>query len=440
MRTVVVGAGPTGLFTAIALARRGYKVTVVDRDPGPPSDPTAVWPRKGVMQFHHAHTFRGQVVDVLRDEMPPVLDDLIAAGARIATAEGRPLALLCRRATFERIMWRRAAEAQNLELVCGHVDGVTHDHGRIVGVTVDGRTLPADLVIDASGRSSRFTHGIRPSAEGGDCGAVYVTRQYQLFDSADTGPMNSPIGLSLSFVGYLAIAFLHDNGAFSITLTHDGTDKRLRLLRRDEVFDDAMGTIPTLADWIDPSRAQPISPVQPGGRLYNTYRGQLDGAGRPALVGLISVGDAVCTTTPLAGRGVTLALMQARELVRALEMNGADIVTATTQFDHWCTTNIRPWFDDHRYTDTDRVRRWSGGDVDVSRPLPSDLIVAAAEADPTLRNLVGPYTTMDALPVSLAAAQARARAIYARGWRPSVPDGPTREQLSAAVSRTPAAA
>lgn len=441
MRTVIVGAGPTGLFTAIALARRGHEVTVVDRDPGPPSDPTTVWRRKGVMQFHHAHTFRGQVIDALRAEMPDVLDELITAGSRIATTgENRPVALLCRRATFERIVWSRAVAAQGLELVCGHVDGITHDHGRIIGVPVDGRTLPADLVIDASGRSSRFTDGIRPSAEGGDCGAVYVTREYQLFDSTDTGPMNSPIGLSLSFVGYLAIAFLHDNGAFSITLTHDGTDKRLRLLRRDQVFDDVVRTIPLLADWTDASRAQPISPVLPGGRLYNTYRGQLDGAGRPALHGLISVGDAVCTTTPLAGRGVTLALMQAGQLVRTLEVHGRDIATATMQFDHWCTHHIRPWFDDHRYTDTDRVRRWSGGEVDISRPLPSDLIVAAAEADPALKDLVDPYTTMDALPASLAPAQARAREIYAHGWRPPVPDGPTREQLSSAVSRTPAAA
>jgi 2-polyprenyl-6-methoxyphenol hydroxylase-like FAD-dependent oxidoreductase len=30
MRTVIVGAGPTGLYTAIALARRGHDVVVID--------------------------------------------------------------------------------------------------------------------------------------------------------------------------------------------------------------------------------------------------------------------------------------------------------------------------------------------------------------------------------------------------------------------------
>jgi 2-polyprenyl-6-methoxyphenol hydroxylase-like FAD-dependent oxidoreductase len=439
VRTIVVGAGPTGLFTAIALARRGRDVVVVDREPGPPSSNT-VWDRRGVMQFHHAHTFRAQVVEALRAEMPDVLDDLIAIGATIATANSRPAALLCQRTTFERVLWNRAAAEPGVRLLCGHVDGIEHTGRRAVGITVDGRFLPADLVIDASGRSSRFTYGFRPQPEGGDCGAVYVTRQYRLLDRTDIGPMNSPIGLSLGFSGYMAIAFLHDDGAFSITFTHDGTDKRLRLLRRDDAFDDAVRAIPLLTEWIDPTRAQPVSRALPGGRLYNTYRGQLDAAGRPALPGLISVGDAVCTTTPLAGRGVALALMQARQLVRILESSCTDIATATTQFDHWCCTHIRPWFDDHRYTDADRMRRWAGGDVDLGRRLPSDLIVAAADADPALKDVVGPYSTMDAMPASLAPAEARAREIYAAGWRPPVPDGPTRDDLSEVVSRTPAAA
>ena len=201
----------------------------------------------------------------------------------------------------------------------------------------------------------------------------------------------------------------------------------------------ARRAIPRLSEWIEPVRSHPVTPVLPGGRLHNSYRGQLDD-GRPVLPGLISVGDAVCTTTPLAGRGVTLALLQARQLVRVLDQHPGDITSATVQFDRWCQDNVRPWFDDHRYTDADRVRRWSGGDVEVSRRLPSDLIVAAAEADPRLKDIVAPYTTMDALPVSLAAAEPAAREIYAGGWRPAVPEGPTRDELSSVASTTPAAA
>jgi 2-polyprenyl-6-methoxyphenol hydroxylase-like FAD-dependent oxidoreductase len=99
--------------------------------------------------------------------MPDVLDDLVTAGATIATAaENRPVALRCRRTTFERVLWNRAAAQQGVTLLCGHVDRIEHARGQAAGVTVDGRTLPAGVVIDASGRSSRFTDGLRPPAEG----------------------------------------------------------------------------------------------------------------------------------------------------------------------------------------------------------------------------------------------------------------------------------
>jgi len=432
MRTIVVGAGPTGLFTAITLARRGYQVVLVDRDQGPPRH--GRWDRKGVMQFHHAHTFRGPVVAALRSDMPDVLEDLEDAGASIVDdGDGRPAALLCRRSTFDATLRRRAAREPAITLATGRVDGLVRERGRVLGVTLADRALTGGLVIDASGRAGRFAGDGRTSAEGGDCGAVYVDRQFRFHDRFDGGPpapTNSPIGLSLSFPGYFAIAFLHDDRTFSITFAHDGSDRRLRALRSGDTFTAAAHAIPGLSEWADPRHSRPIAPVLPGGRLYNSYRGQLDGAGRPATPGLVSVGDAVCTTTPLAGRGVTLAFGQARALVRSLEEHGRDTDSATVQFDQWCTGNIRPWFDDHCHADADRIRRWAGGEVDVSRRLPSDLVVAAAAADGTLRAAVEPYARMDSLPASLDAVEPRAREIFAAGWRPAVPDGPTRAELA----------
>lgn len=429
MPALIVGAGPTGLVTAIALARRGRDVMVIDRDPGPPA--VGPWQRKGVMQFHHAHTFRGPVVEYLRGEMPDVLSALEAAGAVVAHGpDERPAALLCRRATFDAVLRQRASAEPRIAFRTGHVDGLLREHGRVAGVTLSGRAVHANVVIDASGRASRFTSDVRAPAEGGDCGAVYIDRQYRLLDGAAPPPTNSPIGLSLNFAGYFAIAFLHDDRTFSITLAHGGSDHRLRGLRHPKVFEAAVSAIPGLSDWTDPRRAKPISRVLPGGRLFNTYRGQLDEAGRPVAPGMISIGDAVCTTTPLAGRGVTLGLAQVRGLLECLDEHRRDIDTATMQFDTWCTDHIRPWFDDHRRADADRIRRWSGRDVDTTRPLPSDLIVAAGAVDGTLRAAVEPYARMDALPASLDAVEPRAREIFAEGWRPALPDGPTLSDLA----------
>jgi len=429
MRVVIVGAGPTGLFTAIGLARRSHDVVLIDRDPGPSGRGT--WKHKGVMQFHHAHTFRGPVIDILRAELPDVLHRLTAAGAGVAVApDGRPAALLCRRAVFDAVLRRCAVTEPGVTLVTGHVDGLIRERGRVRGVTYAGSGLTADVVIDATGRASRLTSAVRMLAEGGDCGAVYIDRQYRLLAGAPAGPVNSPIGLSLGFPGYFAIAFPHDNRTFSVTFAHDGSDRRLRGLRDGKAFHAAVRAIPQLSDWVDPLRAQPIAPVLPGGRLYNGYRGQLDARGQLATPGMISLGDAVCTTTPLAGRGVTLALMQARSLLGALDQHVADIDSSAMQFEDWCTAHLRPWFDDHCHADADRLRRWAGGAVDPTRRLPSDLVVAAAACDNRLRAVVEPFARMDALPASLDSVEPLARESYVRGWRPAVPDGPTRDELA----------
>ncbi|MBL8927401.1 MAG: FAD-dependent oxidoreductase [Pseudonocardia sp.] len=446
MRVVVVGAGPTGLFTAMALARRGHGVTVVDRDAGP--QPDGSWPRRGVMQFHHPHAFRAQVVEALQAELPEVWGDLLAAGAQPMTPPAGPngsggpvqvMGIRCRRLTFERVLRAAAEREPGMAVRVGHVDDVCTGHGRTTGVRVDGIPFDADLVVAASGRAGRLGRDLRAPARGGDCGIAYVSRQYRLNPDAVPGPMNSPLGQIDLYPGYQAIVFPHDDGIFSAVITRSSDDGALTALRSTEVFEAAARAIPALADWTDPARARPYTPVLPGGRLLNTFQGQLDGDGAVALPGLVFVGDSVCTTNPVVGRGVTTSLLQAGELLRLVEEHPHDLAAATLAFDGWCTDNIAPWYHDHVAWDADLGRRWAGGDVDLGRPLPSDLIVAATAADPSLFPLVVPYLGMRALPDSLDAVQPRAREIYAGGWRPPVPDGPTRDELAELVGARAAA-
>ncbi len=445
MRTSIVGAGPTGLFLAMALARRGHQVTLLDRDAGP--DLGGSWQRRGVMQFHHPHAFRSQVVDALTAETPEVWEDLLAAGAEAVQIPDAPIgvtAVRCRRLVFERVLRNAAIAEPGVTFRHGQVDTVVSTNGRVSGVEQEGVHLDADLVLDASGRAGRLTRGLRAAANGADCGFAYVSQQHELLPSVEPGPLNAPIGLLAGYPGYLAIVFPHDNRTFSTLVMHATDDRELMGLREPAAFAAALRAIPAFAAWTGPDRSRPIGAVTPGGHLYNTYRGQRAPDGRPTLPGLISVGDAVCTTNPSAGRGVALSFMQARRLLALLEEHGSDLAACALDFDDWCTLTIRPWFEDHVTMDAHLARRWHGEGIDATQPLPSDLVVAAAQADPTLMSVVGPYLGMFTQPCSLDAVQPRAKEIYASGWRPPAPQGPSRDELAALVavsrhgSRSPA--
>ena len=434
MRVAIIGSGPAGLFVGAALARRGHQVTAVDRDPGPAADGS--WPRRGVMQFHHAHAFRHQVIQALQEELPEALPRWQAAGAeraRMRLPDGSEISMgmLSRRETFERALRASALEEPGLDVRRGHVDSVISNRGRAAGIRVDGAELPADLVIDASGRAGRATRSLRPApASGGPCGIAYVDRQYQLRPGRQPGPMTNPIAWQADFDGYQAIIFLHEHGIFSVLLVRPTADPVLGQLRHEEAFAAACRAIPGLSDWVDADRARPLTPVLAGGPLLNTYRGQTGDDGELALPGLIFVGDAVATTTPTFGRGIATTLMQARKLLQLIDEHGTDTGAAARTFDDWCTRQIKPWVDDHIHMDESTRRRWLGEDVDLSQPLPSDLILAAAEADPAIRPVLGGYLGMTELPQSLRAAEPRARALYSGGWRPRLATGPSRDELA----------
>ena len=142
----------------------------------------------------------------------------------------------------------------------------------------------------------------------------------------------------------------------------------------------------------------------------------------------MAVGDSVATTAPTAGRGVAMASMQIDGLLHLLD-GGADPATIAAPFGAWCDTFIRPWVEDHLAIDGEAVRLWQGADVDLTRPLTSAAIVAAAQADRRIAPLMGGFLAMTELPASLAPAEPLARAVYESGWRPPHSDGPTRDEL-----------
>ena len=200
---------------------------------------------------------------------------------------------------------------------------------------------------------------------------AYLTRTFRRRHGAGLGPMTGPVAWTGVFDGYQVYVFPHEHGHFSVVVIRPTADADLTLLRHVDAFDVVCRSIPGLADWTDPALAAPTSGVMVGGRLRNVYRPQL---GRP---GLVAVGDSVATTAPTAGRGVAMASMQIDGLLHLLD-GGADPTTIAAPFGAWCDRWIRPWVQDHLAIDAEAVLRWQGADIDLTQPLTSAAIVAAA--------------------------------------------------------------
>lgn len=418
MKTLVIGAGPAGLMLGAALARRGHQVTCVDRDAGPVGD---AWPRRGVMQFRHAHNFRGQVPTFLQAEWPEADHAWRGLGAEPLDGDHRVLGYFSRRETFERALRVAAADQPGLSLRTGHVDALHTVGGRARGVRVAGTVVEADLVVDATGRSGRVARDQGTDLDG-DCGLAYVNRTFRLRPGAERGPMNAPVGFIGDHDGYQCLIFPHELGHFSVVVVRPTAVPALKALRRPAAFDAACRAIPEIAAWTDPERAVPTAPVEMGGPLRNVYRRQ---AGLP---GLVAVGDAVATTTPTRGRGVAMTCMQLRGLLDLLD-EGTEATTVAAPFGAWCDAMIQPWVADHIDIDTRSARQWQGEDLDLAEPLTTHLVAVAGQADPRILELAGGYFSMMALPESLRPAEPWARAVYETGWRPPYAAGPSCAEL-----------
>jgi 2-polyprenyl-6-methoxyphenol hydroxylase-like FAD-dependent oxidoreductase len=434
MQIVIIGAGPTGLTLGAALAQRGHDITAFDPDPGPAPDGS--WHRRGVMQFEHAHGFRPQVRDLLMAEWPDAHREWLGLGAAELSVElpgSREVVVVrSRRRTYERALRAAAARLPGLTLRPGRVERLVVERGGVEGVVVGGRLVSADLVVDASGRAPRLGGPVVEEI-GLECGLAYVARRYRLHKGAEPGPLTQPFVWGGSFDGFDAMVFPHERGHFSVVILRPTSDAGLKQLRHRELFEAACRAIPALAAWTDPERSVPCGDVLAGGLLRNVYRWQR------RLSGVVSVGDAVATTTPTAGRGIAMASMQIRSLLDLVD-GGADLIDIARPFGERCDAEMLPWVEDHMVTDIERGQRWLGAELDLARPLTSMTILEAAPADPRILEHAGGYLAMTALPATLAPAEPLARAVYETGWRPPFAEGPSRDELVAMVSRTAALA
>jgi 2-polyprenyl-6-methoxyphenol hydroxylase-like FAD-dependent oxidoreductase len=433
VRTIVIGGGLIGSLCAIALARQGFTVEVIDRDPGPSG--SQEWKRRGVMQFHQPHGFRKFFHQFLLENAPDVWDSLLDAGcipAPMPDQVAGPVPLQSRRETVERVLRERLAKEPGVTLIVGHADSIESDAGSVKGVLVNGALHESDVVVVAAGRESHLGDAFRPPGEFARCGLSYVSRSYAALPGNAVPVSAWPFAARGD--GYFTAMFPQDDDQFSLLVIRPVHDEAFARLRDGTVFDRFARAVPNLAPWCDPERFVPLSAPIPGPELSNSYRGQAVIDGEVTCAGLFFIGDTVMATNPSMGRGAATGVLQVAELLAILADKDLTLGDAVLRLDAFDAEQMHPWFEDHLETDANFLRAVTGQDIDTESSINSALVVEAMEELPEIQPAAFAYMDMDVMPSSLDPFRERVRSALRSGWRPAGHEGPSRQELEALLA------
>ena len=381
------------MCAALALARRGASVTLLERDAAPPPGDADVaffgWPRRGALQFRHPHAFLGLMCNLLADNYPDLLDALYAAGARRLDFKAmlppdlarhyRPKpgdeaiwGLLARRAVLETVLRRYVRERDNIRIINNiTIDGLIADSAtepiQIQGVRVrrdcvaaHGPELCADLVIDASGRTSKFPRwlaasGVSIEEQNEDAEILYYTRHYRRRPGVEEPPRGGK-HRGNGDLGYIKYGvFPGDNRHFAIIFCLHYEETKLRSAVKDGTkFDAICRSIPGLAPWLadDPEATTPPFGI---GDIRGVRRRYLKD-GKPQALNLFAVGDAALHTNPLYGRGCSTGILHAELLAETLAET-ADPRQRALAFERRTETELGPIFKASGAEDRNGIRR-----------------------------------------------------------------------------------
>ncbi|MDQ3753761.1 MAG: 2-polyprenyl-6-methoxyphenol hydroxylase-like oxidoreductase, partial [Acidobacteriota bacterium] len=366
---IVIGGSLAGLLAARVLADHFARVTVVERDSYPEDAPA---PRKGVPQSRHVHVLMLRGRRILEKLFPGLAAELIAAGALEIDMAGETawltpagwgarynsgLKMLTftrelldwhvrhRLTAHERVRLLVGCEVSRLlPATCGRaVAGVAIRSRRLAeSAGVDERVLPAELVIDASGRGSRAERwlqelGSMPPAETVVSAFLgYASRLYrrppefrddgQMLGQGDVDNLNyyRPPKFRGDWKSvYLqaappertraAVLFPVEGDRWLLTLCGGGKDYP----PTDEAgFLEFARSLPSPLVYDTIKDAEPLSPIYGFRATENRWRHYEELRCLPE--NFLTIGDAACAFNPVYGQGMSIAALGALALDETL--------------------------------------------------------------------------------------------------------------------------